>query len=50
MLQNSSAAIIEFSASEIVELNTALNAITIKGARLPPFIQAFSDVEAPIKR
>lgn len=50
MLQNSAAVTIELSASEIVELNTALNSITIKGERLPPFVQAFSDVEAPMQR
>lgn len=49
MLHNSSAATIELSRGELNELNNSLNAITIKGERLPEFVQAFSDVEAPPK-
>ena len=49
MLHNSSAATIELSRGELNELNNSLNAITIKGERLPEFVQAFSDVEEPPK-
>jgi len=40
---------IKFSESEIVELNTAVRAIEVKGQRLPEAVLAFSGVEAPPK-
>ena len=47
MIQNIGAPAIDFSSSEIAELNAAVAAIEIRGARLPDVVQAFSDVEAP---
>lgn len=49
MEQNSSSAFVSFTQSELQELNSQLHAIEIKGQRLPDFVQAFSDVEAPEK-
>ena len=50
MLDNIGAANITFSAGELRELNTAVAAIPIRGERLPPAVQVFSGVEAPVKR
>ncbi len=50
MLENISAANLRFSESELVELTASVSAIQIKGERLPAFVQAFSEVEAPIKK
>lgn len=49
MIENIGAPAISFSSSEIVELNTAVAAIEIKGERLPAAVQAFSDVESPVR-
>lgn len=49
LLQNIGAAHVQFSKAELTELTAALNGIVIKGQRLPDFVQAFSDVEAPLK-
>ena len=50
MLDNIGAAKITFSAGELRELNSAVAAIPIRGERLPPAVQVFSGVEAPVKR
>lgn len=50
MLQNTSAAAIQLSAAELTELTLSLDAIVIKGQRLPDAVQAYSDVDAPPKR
>jgi aryl-alcohol dehydrogenase-like predicted oxidoreductase len=50
MLQNNSADTVRFSASELTELNAAVSAIEIRGARLPEQVLAFSGVEAPPKK
>lgn len=47
MLENIGAAGVHFTASEIAELNTAVQAIEIRGQRLPDAVLAFSGVEAP---
>lgn len=49
MLQNSAAANLNLTASEMVDITNALNAIAIQGARLPDSVQVYSDVEAPLK-
>ena len=49
MIENIGAAAIQFSPTEIAELNTPVRAIEVKGARLPDAVQAYSDVEAPTK-
>jgi aryl-alcohol dehydrogenase-like predicted oxidoreductase len=49
MIENIGAPAIQFSSSEIAELNASVAAIKIQGARLPDVVQAYSDVEAPIK-
>jgi aryl-alcohol dehydrogenase-like predicted oxidoreductase len=48
-IQNVGAATVEFTNSELAELNTAVRAIEIVGARLPDAVLAFSGVEAPPK-
>jgi aryl-alcohol dehydrogenase-like predicted oxidoreductase len=49
MLENVGASSVRFTPEEIRELNAALSAIEIKGARLPDAVQVYSDVEAPAK-
>jgi aryl-alcohol dehydrogenase-like predicted oxidoreductase len=49
MLENVGAAAVRFTPAEVAELNSALSAIQIRGARLPEQVQVFSDVEAPAK-
>ena len=50
MLENSDAAGVRFTPSEITELNSAVRAIEVKGQRLPDAVLAFSGVEAPMKK
>lgn len=47
MIENSDAAIVRLSSSEAAELNAAVSAIKVQGARLPDAVLAFSGVEAP---
>ena len=48
--ENIAAASITFSASELRELNAAVAAIPIRGARLSPAVLSATGVEAPPKR
>jgi aryl-alcohol dehydrogenase-like predicted oxidoreductase len=48
--ENVAAASITFSSAELMELNTALAAIPVRGARLSPPVLAATGVEAPPKR
>jgi aryl-alcohol dehydrogenase-like predicted oxidoreductase len=50
MLENSGAAAVRFTPTEISELNSAVSAIDIRGQRLPDQVLAFSGVEAPLKK
>lgn len=50
MLDNSGADAVNFTSSEIAELDSAIRAVEIKGQRLPDFVLAFSGVEAPLKK
>lgn len=50
MLENADAANVDFTSGELEELNTAVRAIEVRGARLPDVVQAFSGVEAPLKK
>lgn len=50
MVENTGAAAVHFTAPEIAELNAAVSAIPVQGARLPESVQVYSDVEAPPKR
>jgi aryl-alcohol dehydrogenase-like predicted oxidoreductase len=50
MLENVGAASVQFSSTELNELNEALSAIKIQGARLPDTVLAYSGVEAPFKQ
>jgi aryl-alcohol dehydrogenase-like predicted oxidoreductase len=50
MLENIGADKIKFTTAELKEFNNQLDAIQIQGERLPAFVQAFSDVEAPLKK
>ena len=49
MLENIGSAAVRFTAPEIAELNRAVSAIRVHGARLPDAVQVFSDVEATPK-
>lgn len=49
ILQNIGAINVHFTTKELNELNNSINEIKIMGKRLPDFVQAFSDVEAPVK-
>lgn len=48
--ENVAAASISFSAAELTELNAAVAAIPIRGARLSPAVLSATGVEAPLKR
>ncbi len=48
--QNVGAATISFTAAELAELDAAIAAIPIRGARLSPPVLAATGVEAPLKR
>ena len=47
MLENIGAAALRFTPAEVAELNAAVAAIAVRGARLPDAVQAYSGVEAP---
>ncbi|WP_299737500.1 aldo/keto reductase [uncultured Roseobacter sp.] len=47
MLENAGAAAINFTPDELTELNSQVAAIDVQGARMPPMVEAWSDVEAP---
>ena len=49
MIENVGAAAVRFTPAELAELNVAVTAIQIRGARLPDQVLVFSDVEAPPK-
>jgi hypothetical protein len=40
----------KFVSSELSQFNKKVDAIKIEGARLPPFVEAFSGVEAAPKK
>jgi len=50
LAENVAAASISFSATELTELNAAVAAIPIQGARLSPAVLSATGVEAPPKR
>ncbi|MFZ6659114.1 aldo/keto reductase [Undibacterium sp. TJN19] len=50
LLDNIGAIEVQFSQSELAELNASTAAIQIQGARLPDSVLAFSDVEAQPRR
>lgn len=50
MVENVGAASIAFSPAELVELNQAIAAIKVQGARLPDAVLVYSGVEAPPRR
>jgi len=50
MVENSGAADVHLGAAEIGELNSAVRAIEVRGARLPEQVLVFSGVEAPPKK
>jgi aryl-alcohol dehydrogenase-like predicted oxidoreductase len=47
MLENIGAAALRFTPAEVAELNAAVAAIKVRGARLPDAVQVYSGVEAP---
>ena len=50
MVENSGADDVRFTTTELAELNAAVRAIEIRGARLPEQVLVFSGVEAPPKK
>jgi aryl-alcohol dehydrogenase-like predicted oxidoreductase len=50
MLENTGADAVKFSKDEFQQFNKQLDAIQIKGERLPAAVLQFSDVEAPLKK
>jgi aryl-alcohol dehydrogenase-like predicted oxidoreductase len=50
LLENNGADHVRFTATELAQLNAAITAIQIRGARLPDAVLVFSDVEAPLKQ
>jgi aryl-alcohol dehydrogenase-like predicted oxidoreductase len=50
MLDNSRAETVQFTPSELAELNSAVRGIEIRGQRLPDAVLVMSGVEAPPKR
>lgn len=50
MLENIGATDVKFTTDELKEFNKQLDVIQVLGERLPAFVQAFSDVEAPLKK
>jgi aryl-alcohol dehydrogenase-like predicted oxidoreductase len=50
MIENSGAAEVQLTSSELADLNAAVRAIEIRGQRLPDQVLAFSGVEAPPKQ
>jgi len=49
LLENLGAGEVVFSAGELQELNAAVAAMVVQGERLPPAVQAYSGVEAPLR-
>lgn len=49
MLENIGASTVRLTPSEAEELNRAVRAIDVRGARLPDAVQVHSDVEAPLR-
>jgi aryl-alcohol dehydrogenase-like predicted oxidoreductase len=50
MTENTAAAAVRLSPPELAELDAALAAVQVRGARLPDSVLVYSDVEAPPKR
>lgn len=49
LAENLGAANVRFTPSELAELTASASTIQIRGERLPPAVQAFSEVEAPAR-
>ncbi|MEM9636939.1 MAG: aldo/keto reductase [Pseudomonadota bacterium] len=49
MLENAGAGAVRFTPDELATLNREVAAIDVQGARMPPVVAAWSDVEAPEK-
>jgi aryl-alcohol dehydrogenase-like predicted oxidoreductase len=47
LLENTGSTEVSFTPDEIAELNAAVRAIEVKGARMPAMVQEWSGVEAP---
>ncbi|MFY1825595.1 aldo/keto reductase [Myxococcus fulvus] len=50
MLENIGATDVRFTPAELAELNSAVSAVEVRGARLPAQVLVFSGVEAPLKK
>lgn len=49
MIENIGASTVYFTSDELAELNKAVSAVQVRGARLPDAVLAFSGVESPAK-
>jgi len=49
MVENLGADAVRFTSAELAELDRAVRAIQVRGARLPDAVQVYSDVEAPAR-
>ena len=50
LMENIGANNVKFSSTELKAFTEELNTIQISGERFPPFVQAMSGVEAPLKK
>jgi hypothetical protein len=50
MQENTGADAVKFTKDELQQFNKELNAIQVKGERLPAMVLQFSNVEAPPKK
>jgi hypothetical protein len=50
MVENTGAAEVRFTSTELAELNASVSAIEVRGARLPDMVLALSGVEAAAKK
>lgn len=49
LLENAGAADVGFTAAELAELNSQVAAIKVQGARMPPMVAEWSNVDAPVR-
>ncbi|MGD1923911.1 MAG: aldo/keto reductase [Paracoccaceae bacterium] len=50
LLENTGSIQVNFTATELAELNSQLSSIDVQGERMPAMVAAWSDVEAPIRQ
>jgi hypothetical protein len=50
MIENLGATTMQFTSTEVAELNRSVTAIEVRGARLPDAVLVFAEIEAPCGR